>query len=192
MGTTMSNRELCISLVLALTSPTVARAQLKTIRDAVTGRQLEAVELNTKRADCRVGDGRVWIATDRGVNGPKAIVSAWVFRPPLDFGDPPIVLRGEGDELLILSDRGRWQRRGTRLEDAPSFQFHETIGKQEHAVYGISFADLDTLVNMLENGKPTVFRLRGGSGRCDLRVVPERTDLLRDIMSWARDTAATH
>jgi len=145
----MSKRGLWISFALVLTSPTMAGAQLKTIRDAVTGRQFQAVELKTKRADCRVGDGRVWIATDRGTNGPEAIVSAWVFRPPLNFGDPPIVLRGEGDELLILSDSGRWQRRGTRLEDAPSFQFHETIGKQEHAVYGLSFADLDTLVTML-------------------------------------------
>ena len=188
----MSNRELLISLVLTLTSPMVAAAQLKTIRDAVTGRELQAVELKTKSADCRVGGGRLWIATERGVNGPEAIVSAWVFRPPLNFGDPPIGLRGEGDELLIVSDSGRWQRRGARLEDPPSFQFHETIGKQEHAVYGLSFPDLDTLVTMLENGKPTVFRLRGGSGRCDLRVVPERTDLLRVIMTSVRDTAATH
>ncbi len=186
----MSRRQAWITLVLALTSPSATRAQLNTIRDAVTGRELQAVELKTKRADCPVGDGRVWIATDRRPNGPAAIVSVWVVRPPLDFGGPPIVLRGEADELLILSDSGHWQRRGIRLDDAPSFEFHQTIGKQEHGVYGLSFIDLDTLVTMLEDGKPTVFRLRGRTGRCDLRVVAERTDLLREIMNWARDTAA--
>src|ERR1041385_31971 len=179
----MGNRDLWMSIILTLASPIAAGAQAKTIRDAVTGRQLQGVELKTKRADCRVGDGRIWIVTDRGAHGPEALVSAWVLRPPLGFGDPPIALRGEGEELLIVSDSGRWQRPGSRLDDAPSFQFHETIGNQEHAVYGIAFAELDTLVTLLEGGMPTVFRLKGANGRCDLRVVPERTDLLRDIMS---------
>ena len=174
-----------------LTCPASGVAQLKTLQDAVTGRELRAVELKTKRADCRVGDGRIWIVADRGTTAPQVVVSAWVFRPPLNFGDPPLVLRGDGPELMILSDGGQWQREGTHLEDPPSFQFHETIGKQEHAVYGLSFNALDSLVTMLESAKPTVFRLRGGTAHCDLRVVPERTDLLRQIMAWARDTATS-
>jgi len=178
----------CLPVALAFGVVPVAHAQSKTIRDAVTGRQLQAVELKTKRADCRVGDGRVWIVTDRGATGPEAIVSAWVLRPLLDFGDPPIILRGEGEELLVLSDSGRWRRHGIRLDDPPSFQFHETIGKQEHAVYGLAWADLDTLVTMLEHNSPTVLRLQGRNGRCDLRVVSERVDLLRMIMRWAQDT----
>jgi len=48
----MSKRVLWISFALVLTSPTVAGAQSKTIRDAVTGRQFQVVELKTKRADC--------------------------------------------------------------------------------------------------------------------------------------------
>ncbi len=187
----MSESRLLITFGLSLSLATVASAQSKTIGDAVTGRQLRAVELKTKRSDCRVGDGRVWIATDRGSAGPQAVLSVWVLRPPLTFGDPPIVLRGQGDELLVVSDSGRWQRHGIQLDLAPSFQFHETIGKQEHAVYGLAFDDLDTLVTMLEHNEPTVFRLQGGSGKCDLRVVPDRLDLLRGIMSWARDTATT-
>src|SRR5438445_4238963 len=122
----MSKRGLWISFALVLTSPTMAGAQLKTIRDAVTGRQFQAVELKTKRADCRIGDGRVWIVTDRGAAGPQAMVSVWVLQAPL-FGDPPIRLHGEGNELLMVSDSGRWQRRGTRLDVAPAFQFHETM-----------------------------------------------------------------
>jgi len=168
-----------------------AHGQSKMVRDAVTGRQLRAVELKTKRADCRIGDGRVWIVTDRGVAGPQAMVSVWVVRPPLSFGDPPIRLLGEGNELLMVSDSGRWQRRGIRLDVAPAFQFHQTFGKQEHAVYGLAFADLDTLVTMLEHGEPALIRLEGTAGRCDLRVVPERAALLRTIITWARDTAAT-
>ncbi len=187
----MSESCLLITLGLSLSLATGADGQSKTIRDAVTGRQLRAVELKTKRSDCRVGDGRVWIATDRGSAGPQAVVSVWVVRPPLTFGDPPIVLRGQGDELLLVSDSGRWQRHGIQLDVAPSFQFHETIGKQEHAVYGLAFDDLATLVTMLERNEPTVFRLQGGSGRCDLRVVPDRLGLLRGIMSWARDTVTT-
>ena len=187
----MGNRWTWVLIGVTLPGARVVHGQSKTVRDAVTGRELPAVELKTKRSDCRVGDGRVWIVTDRDSSGPKAMVSVWVLRPPLSFGDPPIVLRGDTNELLVVSDSGRWQRRGFRLDDPPSFQFHETIGKQEHALYGIAFADLDTLVTRLGRGEPTVIRIRGANGRCDLRVMADRVELLRSIMDWARDTART-
>jgi len=160
--------------------------QAKTIDDAATGRQLRAVELKTKRADCRVGDGRVWIVMDRAPAGPQAMVSVWVFRAPLGIGDPPIVIRGDSTELLVVGDSGRWQRAGSKLAFAPAFQFHETVGNQEHAVYGLSLPGLDTLVTLLERDEPALVRVQGTSGHCDLRVVPERTDLLREMMMWAK------